>query len=253
MLEVDVNDVVDDYFGQCSVLVTCRDLAVIGATLANDGRNPLTGERAIDPQHVTNVLSVMSTCGMYDNAGEWLYNVGLPGEERRGRRRHRGVTGQLGIGVFSPPLDEQGNSVRGVRVCERLSHELRLHLLGRSSGVRSVVRRTLRGEEITSNRVRTVSQDDAPAKRRRAIGLFELQGDLFFATAEKVHRTVVADLDDLEFVVVDFTHVSTYDEPAVAVLDRLADSLSESGRTVVAGRGRRGHRSEADAGRNEFW
>jgi glutaminase len=234
MLENDVHEVVDDYFGQCSVLVTCRDLAVMGATLANDGENPITGKRAIHPQHVTNVLSVMSTCGMYDNAGEWLYNVGLPAKSGVAGGVLAVLPGQLGIGVFSPPLDDQGNSVRGVRACERLSHELQLHLLGRSSGIRSVVRRSLRGDEITSNRVRTCSQEDALAGRRRAIGLHELQGDLFFATAEKVHRTVVADLDGIEFVVIDFTHVSSIDEPALCVLDRLAEKLSESGRTVVA-------------------
>ena len=234
MLENDVDEIVDLYFGQCSVLVTCRDLAVIGATLANGGRNPLTGERAIDSQHVTNVLSVMSTCGMYDNAGEWLYNVGLPAKSGVAGGVLAVLPGQLGIGVFSPPLDEQGNSVRGVRVCERLSNELQLHLLGRSSGVRSVVRRTLRGDEIASGRVRPASQEDAIAVRRRALGLYELQGDLFFATAEKVHRAIVADIDQLAFVVVDFTHVSSFDEPALAVLNRLIDDLADSGRTVVA-------------------
>ena len=234
MLDSDVDEIVDLYFAQCSVLVTCRDLAVMGATLANGGRNPITGEQAIDPQHVTNVLSVMSTCGMYDNAGEWLYNVGLPAKSGVAGGVLAVLPGQLGIGVFSPPLDDQGNSVRGVRVCERLSHELQLHLLGRTSGVHSVVRRTLRGDEIASSRVRTVSQDDALATRRRALGLYELQGELFFATAEKVHRTIAADIDDLELVVIDFTHVSGFDEPALAVLNRLAEELARSGRTVVA-------------------
>jgi glutaminase len=235
MLETDaVDEVVDLYFAQCSILVDCRDLAVIGATLANEGRNPLTGERAIDPQHVTNVLSVMSTCGMYDNAGEWLYNVGLPAKSGVAGGVLAVLPGQLGIGVFSPRLDDRGNSVRGVRVCERLSYELKLHLLGRTSGVRSVVRRTLRGDEIASNRVRTISQEDSIAARRRSIGLYELQGDLFFATAEKVHRAIVDDLDDVEFVVIDFRHVGSFDEPAVAVLNQLAEKLVESGRTVVA-------------------
>ncbi|MDP9331830.1 MAG: glutaminase A [Actinomycetota bacterium] len=234
MLENDVDQIVDLYFGQCSVLVTCRDLAVIGATLANGGQNPLTRERAIDSEHVTNVLSVMSTCGMYDNAGEWLYNVGLPAKSGVSGGVLAVLPGQLGIGVFSPPLDEQGNSVRGVRVCERLSHELRLHLLGRTSGVRSVVRRTLRGDEIASSRVRPVAQEDAIALRRRALGLYELQGDLFFATAEMVHRTIVADIDELELLVVDFTHVSGFDEPALSVLNRLIEELAEYGRTVVA-------------------
>ena len=234
MLDNDVDEIVDLYFAQCSVLVTCRDLAVMGATLANGGRNPVTGERAIDPQHVTNVLSVMSTCGMYDNAGEWLYNVGLPAKSGVAGGVLAVLPGQLGIGVFSPPLDDQGNSVRGVRVCERLSHELQLHLLGRSSGVRSVVRRTLRGDEIASSRVRTVAQEDALATRRRALGLYELQGELFFATAEKVHRTIAADIDGLELVIVDFTHVSGFDEPPWQCSTGSRRSSRGSGRTVVA-------------------
>jgi glutaminase len=87
---------------------------------------------------------------------------------------------------------------------------------------------------MTSNRVRTISQEDAIAPLRRSIGLYELQGDLFFATADKVHRAVVADVDDVDFVVVDFTHVTSFDEPAVAVLNQLAEHLAQSGRTVVA-------------------
>ena len=78
VLDGDAHEIVDLYFGQCSILVTCRDLAVIGATLASDGLNPITGSRAIAAQHVTSILSVMTTCGMYDNAGEWVFNVGLP-------------------------------------------------------------------------------------------------------------------------------------------------------------------------------
>ena len=195
----------------------------------------------------------MSTCGMYDNAGEWLYNVGLPAKSGVAGGVLAVLPGQLGIGVFSPPLDDQGNSVRGVKVCERLSHELQLHLLGRSSGVRSVVRRTLRGDEIGSNRVRTMSQEDAIAARRRAIGLFELQGDLFFATAEKVHRAVVADLEGLEFVVVDFTHVSSFDEPSVAVLNSSRrSSRSRAARSWRCAKQDDGIGLEADAGRDEL-
>jgi glutaminase len=230
----DVEQILDLYFGQCSVLVTARDLAVMGATLANEGENPITGARAISPQHVANVLSVMATCGMYDNAGEWVYNVGLPAKSGVAGGLLAVLPGQLGIGVFSPPLDSRGNSVRGIGVCERLSRELNLHLLSPISGVRSIVRRVVRGDEVASNRVRTVSEEEAIAARRRSIALYELQGDLFFATAEKVHRTVVADFDDVEFVVLDFRHVGHVDAPALAVINGLAETLEQAGRTVVA-------------------
>jgi len=78
MLRDDVDDALDSYFRQCSVLVDAHDLAVMGAALANHGVNPLTHRRAINSAHVARVLSIMTTCGMYDYAGEWLYHVGLP-------------------------------------------------------------------------------------------------------------------------------------------------------------------------------
>jgi glutaminase len=233
-LDGDVDEIVDLYFGQCSVVVTARDLAVMGATLANDGQNPLTGERALGSHHVANVLSVMTTCGMYDNAGEWVYNVGLPAKSGVAGGVMAVLPGQLAIGVFSPPLDSRGNSVRGMLSCERLSRDLQLHLLSPTAGVQSVVRRIVRGDEIVSNRVRTVAEDEAIARRRRAVALYELQGDLFFATAEKVHRTIVASLEDADFVILDFRHVAHVDDPAITVINRLAETLDAAGRTVVA-------------------
>jgi glutaminase len=114
----DPDAVVESYIAQCSVLVDCRDLAVISATLAADGRNPVTGRRVVSPDTVRDVLSVMATAGMYDAAGDWLYDVGLPAKSGVAGGVIAVLPGQLGIGVFSPPLDARGNSVRGVRVCE---------------------------------------------------------------------------------------------------------------------------------------
>jgi glutaminase len=118
----------DLYFKQCSILVTCRDLAVMAATLANRGVNPLSGERALAPQFIRDVLSVMHTCGMYDFAGEWAYRVGLPAKSGVGGGIIAVVPGQAGIGVFSPLLDERGNSVRGIRACADLSERFGLHI-----------------------------------------------------------------------------------------------------------------------------
>lgn len=123
-----VDQVLDLYFQQCSVLANCRDLAVAAATLANGGVNPLTGERAIESRYLRDILTVMYTCGMYDYAGQWAYTVGLPAKS--------GVTGsiiavvpnQLGLAVYSPPLDARGNSVRGIRVCEDLSQQFGMHV-----------------------------------------------------------------------------------------------------------------------------
>lgn len=115
------------YFQQCSVLVTCRDLAMIGATLANGGVNPVTGVRAIAAEYVKYVLSVMLSCGMYDFAGEWAFRVGIPAKSGVGGGIVAVVPGRLGIGVFSPRLDTKGNSVRGVKICSELSRLFGLH------------------------------------------------------------------------------------------------------------------------------
>lgn len=115
------------YFQQCSIVVDCHDLAVMGATLANQGVNPLTGHRAIQAEHVKDVLSIMLSCGMYDYAGEWAFRVGIPAKSGVGGGIVAVVPGVCGIGIFSPPLDKKGNSVRGVKVCEELSKRFGLH------------------------------------------------------------------------------------------------------------------------------
>lgn len=116
------------YFQQCSILVTCRDLAMIGATLANGGVNPVTSVRAIEARYVKYLLSAMLTCGMYDHAGEWAFRIGLPAKSGVGGGIVAVVPGRMGIGVFSPRLDAKGNSVRGVQVCAELSRLFGLHI-----------------------------------------------------------------------------------------------------------------------------
>jgi glutaminase len=132
MLEGDVEATLALYLRQCSVRVNCRDLAVMAATLANGGANPVTGERALARRHVRDVLSVMHACGMYDFAGEWAYRVGIPAKSGVSGGVMAVVPGKLGIGVFSPGLDAYGNSVRGTAVCEELSERLGLHVFADS-------------------------------------------------------------------------------------------------------------------------
>jgi glutaminase len=118
----------DIYTRQCALNVTARDLAIMAATLANGGVNPLTGQAVIDPIHCQHVLAVMVTAGLYENSGDWLYETGLPGKS--------GVSGGLitvspgkgGLGTFAPPLDEAGNSVRGQLTARHLSERLGLNL-----------------------------------------------------------------------------------------------------------------------------
>ena len=106
----------------------------MGATLANGGVNPVTGDRAIDSRYVKDVLSVMYSCGMYDFSGEWGYEVGLPAKSGVGGGIVAVVPGQLGIGIFSPLLDARGNSVRGIKTCIELSRRFGLHVFDAAGG-----------------------------------------------------------------------------------------------------------------------
>ncbi len=127
IIEDDPEPILQTYFRQCSISVTCRDLSVMAATLAAGGENPLTGVRVLNEGYVHNVLSIMATCGMYDYSGEWFYTVGLPAKSGVGGGILAVLPGQLGIAVYSPALDARGNSVRGIAVCKQMSMDLGLH------------------------------------------------------------------------------------------------------------------------------
>jgi glutaminase len=176
----------DLYFRQCSIDVTCRDLAVMAATLACQGRNPLTQEQPLDAATTTKVLAVMGSCGMYDYAGQWLYDVGMPAKSGVGGGVLAVVPGRLGIAVFSPRLDPFGNSVRGIAACRRLSEVLGLHLFDRNPLGQSAVRSRYRGTERRSRCWR--SQADAAwlDPRRGRIAIVQAQGVLDFAAMEQL-------------------------------------------------------------------
>jgi glutaminase len=128
MLENEVDDALSLYLQQCSTMVNCKDLSVMAATLANGGVNPLTKERAIQEDYIGDLLTVMYTCGMYDFAGEWSYRIGLPAKSGVGGGILAVVPGQMGIAVYSPRLDQRGNSIAGIKTLESISTELGLHI-----------------------------------------------------------------------------------------------------------------------------
>ncbi len=100
VIEGDVGAVLDVYFRQCSVLVTARDLAIMAATLANNGVNPITGAQVMSPYTVARTLSIMTSSGMYDYAGEWVYRVGMPAKSRVGGGIVAALPAQLGLGTI---------------------------------------------------------------------------------------------------------------------------------------------------------
>jgi glutaminase len=114
----------DIYTEQCSVNVNAKDLATMAATLANGGKNPLTKKQVMKSQNVPKVLAVMSTAGLYDDSGKWLYRTGLPGKSGVGGGIIAVSPGKFGIAVISPPLDEAGNSVRAQKAIADISNAL---------------------------------------------------------------------------------------------------------------------------------
>ncbi|NLA91509.1 MAG: glutaminase A, partial [Synergistaceae bacterium] len=127
-LEGDVEEILDVYFRQCSLTANCEDLAVLGATLAADGKNPLTGEQAAPPGVARIVRTIMATCGMYDGSGEFAVSVGIPAKSGVGGGIAAAVPGRMGVGAWGPSLDKRGNSVAGLAMMKQLSEELGLRI-----------------------------------------------------------------------------------------------------------------------------
>lgn len=200
-----VEDAVQDYFRQCSLKVTVADLAVMAGTLAGGGVNPMTGERVVARTTARHTLSIMSSCGMYDRAGEWMLRVGIPAKSGVSGGILAAAPGAFGIGVFSPPLDATANSVRGVAALDRLSEDYDLHML------------QLPAEPPSP--VHSVTRDgDAFVVR--------LRGEIDFLAAEQVvSRLAEAAVDGrISSVVVEFGRVSGVSDAARALL---ADELAE--------------------------
>jgi len=122
-----VEPILEIYFAQCSILINCRDLASIAATIANVGENPVTKKEVFSIDAVKSMMSVMYICGMYDNTGRWVNEVGIPAKSGVSGGLMGVVNRQMGIATYSPMLDERGNSCRGISAYKELSRELGLH------------------------------------------------------------------------------------------------------------------------------
>jgi glutaminase len=127
MMHGEAEQALEVYFKQCSILVSCRDLATMAATVSNLGRNPITHDAAFDHRSVKDMLSIMFTCGMYDYSGHWAYQVGVPAKSGVSGGLIAVVNRQLGVATYSPRLDTHGNSVRGIGVFAELASQLGLH------------------------------------------------------------------------------------------------------------------------------
>lgn len=226
VIEEDPREALDAYLRQCSVLVTAEDLAVMGATLANLGVQPLTGERVMEEHVAQRVLSVMATCGMYDDAGEWMTRVGMPAKSGVGGGIVASAPGQLGIGTFSSPLDRHGSSVRGTLMCEDLSQDFALHFARVTRPHHSTVRHVV---DLT---------DDAR--------LVELQGDLAFVAIESALQTVLDAAEGRQTVVVDMSQVNKVVSRAQELLRQTKEQLADTGHALIVV-GDQGRLGESDS------
>lgn len=215
VLTEDPRKVVAGYVRQCAVVVTTRDLAMMAATLANRGVNPLTNEQVVSGEVVRHVLSVMFTCGMYDAAGDWATQVGIPAKSGVGGGLIGALPGQVGIATFSPRLDEHGHSVRGVSLFERFSSDMGLHVMEIPSAASSVVR---------SNRVH--DGERGPTR------VLRLQGGIRFAGAERIVRDIEEGGVDEARVVFDVALVFSLDAVALRLILEGSRRLIDEGREV---------------------
>ncbi|RYZ97489.1 MAG: glutaminase A, partial [Proteobacteria bacterium] len=124
----DLDENLDLYFQQCSILFSTNDMALMAATLANGGVQPQTGDRVLARSNLRPLLSLMFTCGMYDSSGEWAFHVGLPAKSGVSGGILAVVPGKMGIAVTSPLLDGCGHSVRGHAVFRELAERWNLSL-----------------------------------------------------------------------------------------------------------------------------
>ncbi|MGO1948557.1 MAG: glutaminase [Mycobacteriaceae bacterium] len=205
-------DAVTSYTRQCSVLVTVKDLAVMGATLALGGVQPVTGERILEPLVCRQVQAVMASAGMYDGAGKWMASVGIPAKSGVAGGLMGTLPGQLGLATFSPRLDASGNSVRGAKIFRKLSDDMGLHLMS------SVTRR--------GSSVRSIRQ-------RGLVTVFRLQGGLDFSGAEEFLSAAATHDITTTRVVVDVRRVNECNPVGRRMVKEGLRRIREDGRRVA--------------------
>ncbi|SFS04730.1 L-glutaminase [Microbacterium sp. cf046] len=208
IVEGSVHDAVETYFRQCSVLVTVRDLAVMAATLAFGGRNPVTRERVVSERVARDVTSIMASCGMYDFSGEWMLRVGLPAKSGVSGGVMAVAPSQFGVAAFSPRLDAHGNSVRAQAIVAMLSDRFGMHLLEPH-------------ESIAAPGISVQESAAGPVVR--------LGGELGFAGAERVLsmlREIVTAAPNAAVITVDAAELARSHPAAVMVLQTEIDSMA---------------------------
>lgn len=215
-IEGSPQDAVEGYIRQCAASVSVKDLSMMAATLANGGVNPSTGEQIFGRNNARQVLSVMTSCGMYDAAGDWLTTVGIPAKSGVAGGIIGVLPGQVGLAVFSPKLDSHGNSFRGVEMMKRLSDDMDLHLMESGRPARSAVRElrkeTLEGEEST---------------------VYVLQGDLVLSSIEALTYEIITNPPEERTVVFDMSRVDDVMPVARRTSADMASKMLDEGYRII--------------------
>jgi glutaminase len=236
IIESDPEPALDLYFRQCAISVTCRDLAVMAATLACQGRNPFTGGQPLSYDITVRVLALMGTCGMYDFAGQWLHDVGIPAKSGVAGGVLAVIPGRLGIATYSPPLDSFGNSVRGVAVCRQLSVGVGLSLFNQYSQADATIRRSYQGSQRKSRRWRSDRELEILAPHRDKVRIIHVQGVLDFGGIEQLASELVRLSNDVRILILDLAHVTECPVESSDLLDRQLCSLEDNGVEILLSR-----------------
>jgi glutaminase len=232
-LPANVDNVVDVYFKQCSILVNAHDLAIMASTLANNGVNPVTGDQVISEYVAARTLSVMTSAGMYDYAGQWIYRVGIPAKSGVGGGIIASLPAVMGLGTFSPKLDGYGNSVRGIRVCEKISSYFNLHVLSRKNDIATCILADYTLKGISSRRVRRATEVAELVKHQDDVRIIELVGALSFSSLDYLCRSIIERMDKMRFLILDMARVPGISIAAVKLLDIMVRKFRSDGITVL--------------------
>ncbi|AUI51584.1 glutaminase A [Arthrobacter crystallopoietes] len=233
IIEGDPELALEDHFRACAVKVNCRDLALMATALANNGCNPISGEQVLDIHSVERVLSVMTTCGMYDDTGSWISTVGMPAKSGVSGGVLAVLPGQIGLAVFSPPLDGHGTSVRGTAAARRISQDMELHFVRAARTGRSAIHSSYDISAAPS----AVRRNDEAAEFLRKHGhrarVTELNGDLLFAGTESMVRELTTLDKDVELVILDVRRVDEAAGVALRLLSEVRAGFAREGRELA--------------------
>lgn len=239
-LSIDVEDALSTYIAQCSVLINVKDLSIMAATLAAGGRNPITTEQVVPPELIAQVLTIMTTCGMYDGAGEWMYRVGLPAKSGVSGAIMAVLPNQLGLATWSPPLDERGNSVRGEKAMGLLSDDLDLHVFFPTGTPQSPIRRVTTTQVLRARTGRNPAEQLVLNESGEQIRIVELHGSIGLLGAQQVVECVSNAGDGTRWLLIDARQVADLHPGALKIINEAFVELVARGTSVEVVESQRG-------------